>query len=289
MYEILEMLYDYSVSYRKADREFFERVLSLYWDGLKGYLEHVRYVDIKQKSTDPSVYSSMAYAFYTKEIDIDEKIMEETFVRSMLSFQMMGLDIFDMFLSYNACHLIYLLHEIGHANLYKKAFLNDGSFESELFHLCYYPEIKLSSNSLLKLPVLNSSFIKIFDEIDKVDATFDHSSPDERIVQIDSTKQVFGLLEVFNEDIKKIPQVLEFFRTKTFEQYMVGYDKNNLGDGPLVRYINELKKIDSRKFNKMIANLEGRFGEITTVDDKVKYGLNVSRQEINDLKRRVLK
>ena len=297
MYEILELLYDYSMRDKRLDRAFIDRVLEYYWNGLKGYLESIKFESIKQDVKDPNLYIPAAYAFLTKQIVIDEKAIEEAFPYRMLNLQMLHFEGFDRIFAYNVELLRTLLHEIDHAVQFKKGSENIESFEGSLMNLCFYPEIEMFGRSeLRKYIYLFFDFMKYSnlgrmykDLSEKYNHLFGRSSPFERLAHIDSNKQVIGLLEMFNADIKKIPKVLKYYKYELLDFYMQGYDKTQEDQAPTVRYIHGIRDLGYRKLNKVAASVENRFDEITIVDDKIKYGLDVTDKEMSEFKRRILK
>ena len=123
----------------------------------------------------------------------------------------------------------------------------------------------------------------------KLNDSFDRSSPYERLAEIDSGKQVLGLLEMFNADIKKIPRVLNYYRHRLMDFYTQGYDKTKEVPAPTMRYLEETKNLEYKKLNKLVTNIENRLDEITIVDDKIKYGLEVTDKEMSEFKRIILK
>lgn len=293
MFDLLELLFDYSASYRRVDRNFIEHVLSFYWNGLKKYLEHVNYGDVEQNESDPNTFDPMAYSFYEKTIVIDEKVIDENFPKVMYSFQMRGMDEFSRILSYNVEQLYSLLHEIDHSLQYKKGIENVDTFEGLLMYICFYPEIELigkpNLKNLLLLGINRSKLVPMLKSLNELKGKFSRAVPYERLADINSLKQTVGLLEVFDAEIKKIPEVLSFYKRVLFNKYQVGYDKNQENSAPLLRYVEEVKKLNYAELNKVIKELEGKYAEITTVDDRAKFGLNVTSQDFADLKRRVLK
>lgn len=290
MYDLLELLYSYSANERIADRDFIDHVLSYYWVGLKGYLERLSFKKINQDELPKNIFSPMAYSFYEKAIIIDEDIIKQNFVNVMLRYQTYGLDQFSRVLAYNADTLFSLLHEIDHAVQHKKSVENNGSFESLLLRLCFYPEIEfLTRANLTKLKIYftHSNLVDMVHTFIAINKKFDHTAPYERLTQIDSAKQILGLLEVFNADVKNIPDVLKVYKDNLLTQYKMGYEKKNAA--PLISYIEEIKKLNYKELNSIIKKLEDRFNEIETVDDKIRFGLSVTEREFDGLKRRTLR
>lgn len=291
MYDLLGLLYDYSVRGRIADREFLDHVLSFYWSGLKGYLEHLSFEKIKQDNLSENLYCPMAYSFYEKSILVDEDIIKQNFPNVMLSFQSFGLDQLSSILAYNSRILAELLHEIDHSVQHKKGVEKKDTLEGKLLNLCFYPEIELLAQPTWRSKLINifypSHFVDILRSLKNVNDSFGRVAPFERLAQINSIKQVLGLLEVLDVDIKKIPDVLKWFKTFLLNQCFVGYE--NKDSVPLLSYLEEVKKLNYKELNKIICELENHFAEIDTVDDKVKYGLSISSSEFSSLAKRILR
>lgn len=291
MYDLLDLLYDYSAKERIVDHNFFDKILDYYWNGLKEYLNCLSFEKIKQDRVSKDAYAPMAYSFYDKKIYIDEEIIKENFINEMIRFQRLGIDTSLRIFAYNSLILYFLLHELDHPTQYKKAVENNGTFESTLLNLCFYPEIEILAKpktfSRLKEYFGITNLYAITPSFIKTNHSFDRVVPYERLAQIDSAKQILGLLEVFDADIAKIPDVLRFFKGNLFTQYLVGYDKP--GDAPLISYLNEIKKLNCKELNKPIAKIESRLDELQTVDEKVRFGLNVTPNEFSELKRRTLR
>lgn len=295
MYDLMELLYNYSASGKKTDRDFIENVMSFYKGFSKDYLKSVKYDHIDQNLGDPNKYCPMEYSYFDKEITIDEEIINDNFINMMRIFQIQGYSQFDSFMIYNSKILYYLLHEIDHSLQYKKAFENDDSFESSLLNLCFYPTIDIMEKSTLSLIFLAASkklfnyspTSKMMNSLMVLNNNFDRDVPYERLAQIDAIKQVLGLLEVFNTFAKDIPAVVSHFKKLSYMQYMVGYNQGLVA--PLVRYIDAVKNLQVPKLTKLACNLESRFGELEMVDDRMKFGLDVSKRERENFKRRVLK
>ena len=297
MYEILELLYDYSMSDKRLDRAFIDRVLDYYWNGLKGYMESVKYGSTNQTIDDPNMYIPAGYSYLRKRIVIDEEEIEKAFPMRMLSFQMLRFDNFSRILAYNVELLLTLLHEIDHALQYKKGTENPESFEGSLLQLCFYPEMEIwGRNELRRYVYLRFKFIhntnlgKMHNDFSKkFNIEFGMDTPYERLARIDSGKQVLGLLDMFDADIKKIPVVKNYFKSQLLNFYMQGYDKTKEITSPIKRYLEGIRNLGYSKLNKLASNVENRFDEITVVDDKIKYGLDVTDAEISEFKRRILK
>lgn len=150
MFDILDLLLEYSLDLKPLDRNFYEHVLSYYWAGTKGYLEKISYKPIKNNTVDANVYVPMAYSFYLKEIVIDEEAIKNSFINRMINYQMHGFDRFTSFLAFNSELLYDLLHEIDHSVQFKKGAARDNNFENLLFHLCFYGDIEMLGRGELK-------------------------------------------------------------------------------------------------------------------------------------------
>lgn len=282
---------------QRLDRDFIDRVLDYYWNGLKGYMESVKYGSTNLKTDYPNMYIPAGYSYLRKRIVIDEQEIEKAFPLRMLSFQMLHFDEFSRIMAYNVELLLTLLHEIDHALQYKKGTENLESFEGSLLNLCFYPEIEIwGRNELRRYIHLRFKFMRYtnlgkmhHDFSKKFNIAFGMDSPYERLARIDSGKQVLGLLDMFDADIKKIPTVKNYFKYQLLNYYIQGYDKTKEGQSPTKRYIEGIKNLGYSKLNKLASNVENRFDEITIVDDKIKYGLDVTDNEMSEFKRRILK
>lgn len=295
MFDLLELLFDYSINHKRVDSDFFDHVLSFYWNGLKNYLEHVSYASIEfnKKKSDSNMYSPMGYSFYRKTLVIDDKVINANFFKEMLYFQRLGFGEFSRIFCYNVKLLYSLLHEIDHSTQYKKGIEDKDSFEGLLLNLCFYPEMtiqgKVSFIDILLRRYSLSKLLPIAKDLKDVNISFFRDVPYERLAEIDSCKQIVGLLEVFNTELKKIPDELNYFKRLLFKEYQVGYNNSQKESAPLIRYIEEIKKLNYAELNKIINDLESKYSEITVVDDRARFGLDITSKEFNDLKKRVLR
>lgn len=293
MFDILELLVDYSLNYKQLDRNFFDHVLSYYWNGSKNFLEKVTYRPIKENGNYEDIFVPMGYLFYSKEIIIDEQAIQKGFINRMLKFQMLGFDSFNSMLGFNSELLYDLLHEIDHSEQFRMGISRDKNFENLLYHLCFYGTIEILARGDLRRFIYmnttlgnNTSLWDIFKSLGDVNTKFNRLVPYERIGQITASKKVLGLLEVLNADMKKIPDLLEYYKHFVYDQYILGYDESK---APLIAYLDAVKELDKPKLNRIVSELEKKIVTLDTVDDRFKYGLPVSNSEKADFKRRMLK
>lgn len=91
---------------------------------------------------------------------------------------------------------------------------------------------------------------------------------------------------MLNSDKKKIPDLLKFYKHFVYDQYKLGYDES---DSPLNKYLDVVKSLGQPKLNNIIDKLENKESSIDGLEERVRYGLPVSKNELSDFKRRVLK
>lgn len=249
MDNVLDVLVEYSKRGKKADRKFIKKVIKVMIEEkeLKDYIKKIRFVDMsKIESYYPeNERGVMAYRCWNGEILIDEgdieflcKLMEEYIGKDSREFEKI--------ISCNALVLQVLLHEIEHANQYKKSKINDTDFENILLSICnyanneFFKESKLNQLIIIKKGLyLNRQLYYDLKLSGEIEIKYSSSSPTERMANIYSTNDVITILE----QIKDIPGPIKFFQDFLISQRLNGYDLKKTIVSPTLRYLDDFKKL----------------------------------------------
>lgn len=249
MDNVLDVLVEYSKRGKKADRIFIKKVIKVMIEEkeLKDYIKKIRFVDMsKIESYYPeNERGVMAYRCWNGEILIDEgdieflcKLMEEYIGKDSREFEKI--------ISCNALVLQVLLHEIEHANQYKKSKINDTDFENILLSICnyanneFFKESKLNQLIIIKKGLyLNRQLYYDLKLSGEIEIKYSSSSPTERMANIYSTNDVITILE----QIKDIPGPIKFFQDFLISQRLNGYDLKKTIVSPTLRYLDDFKKL----------------------------------------------
>lgn len=196
-------------------------------------------------------------------------------------------------LQLNLLIIQYILHELEHINEFYKITKND--FESKLISISLYDFIINLFDNL--------AFSKISDEekaLDYADQLYLEYSeknwkiqPNEKIAEADSYKRILCSLDEYADFNTKCLETYNFILDKYYDSLKTGYKYNaekKKYNVPLLDYLLVLKSIGcefalKEKENKTKANTN-RF----LVEDRMKFGFKVSKEEIENLgKQKILK
>lgn len=182
------------------------------------------------------------------------------------------------FLTSNLIALIYPLHEIQHMNENYK--LTTNSLESELLKLgtleCIY--------SLLEKKYGSKRVDKKYEKFlsDCVDIM-----PIEKIAEVDAHRMLLKSLDNYPVFYSKYKDSYDYMIYEYFGALIMGYN-DNYSNMPVFDYLLRLQEI-GYKVKLEDVKLLSKLNNDTSIEDKLKYGVKVSEEEVESLRQKILK
>ena len=236
MENILDLLYEYSKRGKNIDKEFMDKVIKIMTTekGLRNFIKRVRFEDLSSyRINHDEANTPMAYDPYAKKILLDShniEIFRDEIKKLTLNSNFSD---FEQALSSNSILTQALLHEIEHANQYRKSMIRDENFENLLLGVCchidndFFKESKFSQFLMLKRGIyLNPQLYYNLALQQQLNVKFKASNPIERMANIHSTQEINGMLVQINKN-DCIENVISLFDSLLAGFQLNGYNSNN--------------------------------------------------------------
>ncbi len=289
MENIADLLYDYSKNGRELDKKFIDQVVRVMIreKHLSEYIKGVCFDSLsKNKMNNGKTTTPMAYHPYTREILVD--INNIGFFFKKLESLICSGD-FERALSVNAILTQMLLHEIDHANQFRKSTINSDDFENLLLGVCchvdneFLRESKISQLMMLKRGIyLNSQLFRSLGLQQQLKTRFDTSAPMERMANINSTNEVCDMLGLINQS-DNIESVISFLDSYLVGYQLSGYSSNNgIIVSPTREYLEEVKRLNiygmNAHFNESF-DISMKDAQNSSLETRLLLGLDISEPE----------
>lgn len=284
--ELLKLVFDYTKQGKLVDKSFLYKMIGIVVKSkdLHKYVKDVYLSDEVQSESDGIIIAS--YLPYYKIIKIYYySLMEylEKFESKYCYFSE-----FENLLCKNLMIMQFMLHELEHANQQKK-YDNGNNFEAILLkEVMKYTDIKNiyqqflngSSPEVLLQNVSNMKELYAFNY---------KCAPHERLAEIISYREIVSMLNYIKENVSNL---FEFENYNLLNQLIRGYE---IGDNslisPTIKYFldgNMLNSLKNLSLLKDDGSIDIKFSFKFPLSERLLYGLPVSRNEYDEINRRLL-
>lgn len=286
MDNILDLLVEYSKKRRYVDEPFISKAveISIEDKDLKDYIKNVSF-DIPSSVKMCCNSAVMLYDSYFRKIIVNKN--ELVYLRNSFKLKNAHFSEFERILSRNAFLLHIVLHEVEHANQFKKSKIDGDNFECLLLAICNHTVNEFFKRSMLEqyLIIKGYEFInpQLYRDIVlnvQIKKQYDDDHPMERMAQIYSLKDVKSMLEQIPEDISR---VIELFQRLLATSYLSGYNPLAISTSPTERYLEDYKKLGisgtGAHFNEAfeIAMNKAKNGSL---ENRLTLGLPITKKEL---------
>ena len=224
MDEIIKLLYDYSVNVRLVDKAFIEKFIGIIVSkrGLKDYVTKITFNE--KFTNDSNGFEVAAYNPFVKNINISletSKILVKN--RSIYDFLFEGIEVN---LYHNLIITQYLLHEIEHADQYRRAEdIDNNDVETILLRSCMQYERQLMNPEYINRQDVTIG--NIFELVSKhlfLYNKFYRYNPMKLLAQARSYETIIAILREIRFNITKL---YDFANTSYLEELLKGYRKKD--------------------------------------------------------------
>lgn len=285
MENILDLLNEYSKNGIKYDKKYIKSIIKIMIKekDLGDYIKKVSFKNVGVKNIP------MSYNFFTKEISIYNNILDIFCDTITKADKFKTLSDFAQILLINCTVTRALLHEVEHANQYRKTTIKNEDFENLLLGICCYyhteflKESKLSQLLIIKKNIfLNKQLYHFLDLQRQIKIKYNSSIPTERMANIYSAKEISAILTHLskNYDIENIISLFDFMLAC---DYLNGYSYNNeVVISPTDSYLDDIKKLNiyglNTQFNENFDIIKKK-AQNDSLERRLLLGLSISKQE----------
>jgi hypothetical protein len=248
MENILKIIYDKSLNNKIININDINKILELLIieKKLGDYIFDINVQPIRSNNL-------ASYSYYSKNITIYSQTIE-TMLKN-IEVNMLNLNDFEKKLYKNLALLQIILHEIEHANQAKISY-TDNTLEAFIIRISY--------------TVSDCYFESLYEY-----------SPQERLAEIKSYREIISLMSYINNKLEKLPLILE---TEKLQRQLRGYHySKEIISSPLITFFKQGKKeLILQSFDWYHTDSLNTVYNIYNLNERFNYGFPISLEEYSD-------
>ena len=287
MDKTLDLLIKYSQEGKIVDKDFMREIAKtqIYDKSLEQYIKKIYFSRILNYSKNyPKLMG--AYIYYFKIIIMDERLLSLAYnaIRKRLTGENFTGNIIS-----NTMILHYFLHEIEHANQYKKSLAPNETLENLLLAICFHVDneimkkvgpIEYLLSNLNKKAYSEKKIYEDETQMNKLESTYASCVIYERLADILSLQEVLDIIKPL-----EMEEANQYLKAELTTYLRRGYEE---GVSPVEKYLLDFKKLNIIGSEKYF---EEGFSEVVndcrdySFEQRLTLGLPLTKKEFSHLER----